>query len=196
MPFPTAPSSRHRDPGARTPADGESTPGGARRACSRDAWRVRAEIVTCTPKWSDPSHAHFDSGGPQRLDAGTPWRSAGSRERRGTVGRSSSLTSMLSNAAEKMAEMAGGVTMTSWLRTGHTAGMDCVEWELARHPTQGPDCCVDTGVRQVHDVSSDEEPLIPSSRTWSHNCQAVIQPSQPRSEIWFRLEGSCHQPWP
>ena len=41
-----------------------------RDAGSRVVWKThgapqgQAEIVTCTPKWSDPSHAHFDSWGP------------------------------------------------------------------------------------------------------------------------------------
>ena len=62
MPFPDR--ALQGDPGARTPADGESAPG-ARRACSRVAWSTggapkgQVEIVPCTLKWSDPSHGPF-----------------------------------------------------------------------------------------------------------------------------------------
>ena len=72
----------------------------------------QAEIVSCTPKWCDPPMPTLIPGDLR------DWM----QERHGVLqdamnvgnsGKIFELTSMLSNVAEMMAEMTGGMTMTS-----------------------------------------------------------------------------------
>ena len=192
---PTTPSSRRGDPGARTPTHGESAPGGARRACSRVAWNTdgapkgQAEIVTCTPKWSDPSHAHFDSGGPQRLDAGTPWRSAGSHERREQWEDPRVDINVVERCREDgRDDRRSDNDIMIEERIHSRYGLRGVRTGGASHP--GPRLLrrYPGGVRRVHDVSSDEEPLIPSGRNVVPRLSGVDStiPATPRARSGWK----------
>ena len=189
---PTAPSSRRGDSSARTPTDGESAPGGARRVCSRVAWNThgapqgQAEIVTCTPKWSNPSHAHVDSVGPQRLDAGTPWRSAGGHECRQQWEDPRVDINVVERCREDGRDDRRSDNAIMIEERRHSRyGLRGVRIGEASHP--GPRLLrrYPGGFCRVHDVSSDEEPLIPSSRNVVPRLSGVDStiPATPRALV-------------